>query len=157
MPRWCGGVFLAALALGCSHGAERMLLDQFFSQSRLLDRTALQSFATVQFQPHLDGTITTFTIVSVSPEETRPLADVVSETRVAELSVEDPRQPVTIPAGGGEMVSKEVTIEAPVRLPDGRTVGKTLNIILQRAMLKGDREIAGRWIVTGVAARETER
>ena len=51
----------------------------------------------------------------------------------------------------GEMVSKEVTIRAPIQLPDGQIARKTMNIILQRAILKGDREIAGRWIVTGYA------
>jgi hypothetical protein len=47
------------------------------------------------------------------------------------------------------MVSKEVTVTAPVRLPSGETVQKTYIITMQRAILKGDKDITGRWIITG--------
>ena len=42
-----------------------MLLDQFFSASRLRDRTALQKIATVILEPLEQGTVTTFTITNV--------------------------------------------------------------------------------------------
>ena len=142
-----------ALAMACSHGAEHVLLDQFFGASRLRDKTALQAFATVPFEPHVQGTVTTFTIVRVSPDERKPLNLGGAERRIAELSVDDPRQPVDVSKYGGEMVSKNVTIQAPVRLPDGQTAPKLLNVIMQRAILKGDRDIVGRWVVTGFTMR----
>jgi hypothetical protein len=45
-------------------------------------------------------------------------------------------------------VSKDVTVSAPVKTPGGETVQKTLVLTLQRAILKGDKDIEGRWIVT---------
>jgi hypothetical protein len=137
------------LAVACSSGSEQFILGEFFAACRLRDRTALQGFATVPFEPHLQGIVTSFTIARVSPEEYRPLSRVASEIGIAELSVDDPRHPIDLRRSGGEMVSKEVTIRAPIQLPDGQIARKTMNIILQRAILKGDRAIAGRWIVTG--------
>jgi hypothetical protein len=137
------------LAVACSFGSEQFILGEFFGACRLRDKTALQGVATVPFEPQVQGVITSFTIARVSPEEYRPLSSVVSEIAIAELSVDDPRHPIDLRRYSGEMVSKEVTIRAPVRLPDGQIARKTMNIILQRAVLKADREIAGRWIVTG--------
>jgi hypothetical protein len=156
MARACGAVLLSALVLSCSHGAEHVLLEQFFGAARLRDKTALQAFATVSFEPQQQGTITTFTIVRVTPDEKTPFRAVESEIRIARLSVVDPSHPVDVKKYAGEMVAKDVTIQAPVRLPNGQTAQKTLNIILQRAILKGDREIVGRWIVTGIAVRDTQ-
>ena len=140
-----------ALTVACSSGSEQFILGEFFAACRLRDRTALQGFATVPFEPHVQGIITSFTIARVSPEEYRPLSRAASEIGIAELSVDDPRNPIDLRRSSGEMVSKEVTIRAPIQLPDGQIARKTMNIILQRAILKGDREIAGRWIVTGFA------
>jgi hypothetical protein len=139
------------LTVACSRGPEQFILGEFFGASRLRDKTALQAFATVPFEPHIQGIITSFTIARVSPEEYRPLSMVASEIGIAELSVDDPQNPIDVRKYDGEMVSKGVTIRAPVRLPDGQIAQKTMNIILQRAILKGDREIVGRWIVTGFA------
>ena len=141
------------IAACARHGSERVLLEQFFGASRLRDKTALQAFATVPFEPHVQGTVTTFTIVRVSPDEQKPLSMRESERRIAAISVGDPRQPIDASKYAGEMVSKEVTIQAPVRLPNGQTAQKILNVILQRVILKGDRDIVGRWIVTGFAVR----
>ena len=69
---------------------------------------------------------------------------------MVDLSVADPRNPVDTKKYDGELVSKDVTIDAPVRTPDGQTVQKTLVVTLQRAELKGDRPITGRWIITGL-------
>ena len=48
----------------------------------------------------------------------------------------------------GEVVSKDVTVSAPVKTPAGETVQKTLVLTIERAILKGDKDIEGRWIVT---------
>ena len=46
-------------------------------------------------------------------------------------------------------VSKQVTVSAPVRLPDGRTAQKTLSIVLQ----PGDGQTSVPWMVTGFVIR----
>jgi hypothetical protein len=110
-------VLAAGLAAASCAAAERPLLEQFFGASRLRDLTALQSIATVVFEPRERGIVRTFEIRAVSPERQE-----------------------------GQRVTKEVTIEAPVVLPDGQIVRQTLVVILQRPA--GD----GRdgWLVTGV-------
>lgn len=103
------------------HGAEQLLLDQFFNASRLRDRTALQKISTVILEPLEQGAVTTFTIADV----------------------------VILEAPNGVVRSKQVNLSAPVRLPDGRTVQKTLNVILQR----GAQQSAAEWMVTGIVVR----
>jgi len=93
---------------------EQPLLQQFFGASRLRDTTALQAVSTVTFEPLQQGIVRTFHITGVTPEQV-----------------------------SGQTVTKDVTIEAPVILPDGQTVQKTLVVTLQQA--RGDT----RWMVTG--------
>ena len=100
--------------------AEQPVLGQFFAASRLRDLTALATLSTVVFEPTKDGVVTTFTIVNVGPERR-----------------------------GGERVTKDVTIDAPVRLPSTETRQKTLVITLQRGDGKNGTAAAPRWIVTG--------
>src|SRR5262245_9929358 len=69
-----------------------------------------------------------------------------AESAVVDLSVADARNPVDTKLYDGDLVWKDVTIDAPVKLPSGQKVQKTLVVTLQRAELKGDRPIIGRWI-----------
>lgn len=101
---------------GCA-APEQSLLDQFFGASRLRDTTALQRVSTVIFEPLQEGIVRTFRITGVTPER----AD-------------------------GQMVTKDVTVDAPVILPDGQTRRKTLVVTLQRTSGGSSR----RWMVTGV-------
>ena len=115
-------VSLTAFTLAaCSAGAEEAILNQFFAASRLHDKTALDGFSTVEFEPTTNGVVIAFTITNVTPVKR-----------------------------DGEIVSKDVTIDAPVKLPNGQTVQKTLVVTIQRAEPKGDRAMTGRWIVTGI-------
>ncbi len=119
-------LLLTTLAvLSCSNVGEQPILNRFFAASRLRDTTALQEFSTVVFEPRSQGIITKFEITAVGPER-----------------------------HNGDLVTKEVTIAAPVKLPSGQTSQETLVITMQRAILKGDKEITGRWIITGV--KETQ-
>lgn len=93
---------IAALA-ACGHPAERALVDQFFSASRLRDRTAAQSVATVFFDPKDQGLVREFTIRNVTSEEE-----------------------------SGGVVSKNVTIRASVESLDGVTAEKTIVVTMQR-------------------------
>ena len=117
---------------GCTAGGEQTLLGQFFAASRLRDKTMLSNFATVTFEPATEGIITTFSITLVGRQEQHQ----------------------------DGIVSKDVTIAAPVRLPGGQTVQKTLVVTLRRAGVRTDRLITSPWIVTGVrdaAAAATPR
>jgi hypothetical protein len=104
-------VILSLAAAACA-GPERPLLEQFFAASRLRDRTALQSIATVIFEPRERGIVTTFDVLKVEAHGDR----------------------------------RDVTIAAPVALPDGRRTPKTLVVTLAR-------DTSGRWMITDV--RET--
>jgi hypothetical protein len=107
----------AVLALAGCAAPEQSLLDQFFGASRLRDTTALQAVSTVIFEPLQQGIVRTFRITGVTAEQ----AD-------------------------GQTVKKDVTVDAAVILPDGRTLQKTLVVTLQHA--RGDE--SGRWMVAGV-------
>ena len=83
---------------------EQPLLARFFGASRLRDLTALQTVATVVFEPREQGIVRTFDITDVGPEQIRGAATV-----------------------------KDVVVQAPVFMPDGQTVQKTIIITLERA------------------------
>ena len=72
-----------------------------------------------------------------------------TETQLVDQSVNaGGRSAIDVTKFDGDVASKDVTVSAPVRLPSGETVQKTLVLTLQRAVLKGDKDITGRWIVT---------
>ena len=106
---------------GCAHDAERALLNQFFAASRLRDLTALQKIATVVFEPARDGIVTTFDIVLTT----------------------------AAPGPDGKPESEAISISAPVRLPDGRTVTQTVVVTLERRPVGGDQNPSRRWMITG--------
>jgi hypothetical protein len=110
----------AALALGGCAAPEQRLLEQFFGASRLRDTTALQTLSTITFEPREQGIVRTFEITGVTPERV-----------------------------DGQTIVKDVTVEAPVILPDGQTVRKTLVVTLQRAT--GGGGSVNPWIITGLA------
>jgi hypothetical protein len=111
------GVAIAVVLGGCA-APEQSLLEQFFGASRLRDTTLLQGVSTIIFEPLQQGIVRTFRITGVTPER----------------------------MDGQQTVTKDVTVVAPVILPDGQTVQKTLVVTLQRGS-SGD---SRRWIVTGV-------
>jgi hypothetical protein len=98
------GVLLAMAGLvACGHASEKALLDEFFSASRLRDRTAAQSIATVFFDPKDQGLVRRFTITRVTPEEQ-----------------------------SGGLRSKNVTIRASVESLAGAASDKTIFVTMQR-------------------------
>ena len=219
------GLASVTLTLAFCSGSEQSIVSQFFSASRLRDNTALDNIATVIFDPRTQGSVTTFSIQSVSPEQRKPLplkglaraqddakaeeaaftnrkeeyqnanleaiqrvlkaerengnvsgkdVDVQTtwtkfreESAAMSKKIADARRSLktetqfvdqSVNAGGrsaidvtkydGDVQWKDVTVTAPVRLPSGETVQKTLVLTLQRAVLKGDKDHTGRWIVT---------
>jgi hypothetical protein len=109
------GVAIAVVLGGCA-APEQSLLDEFFGASRLRDTTELQRVSTVIFEPREQGIVRTFEITGVTPER----------------------------LDGQQTITKEVTVAAPVILPDGQTVRKTLVVTLTR----GSGSDSSRWMVT---------
>jgi hypothetical protein len=213
---------LALAGPGCGGAPEYQLVNQFFRASRLADTMTLGNIATVSFDPKKDGTVESFSIVSVTPEQARELkmveyaqalkdaqakdgefsktmkeyqdanTDAIdrvlkaesknaklggkdaqvqaewmklreqqkahskevsaareklsAERHVAELSVQD--RDVTTYAGSE--FTKDVTIDANVRTPDGASAKKTLLLTMQRVVLKDEKgqNIEGKWMFT---------
>lgn len=73
-----------------------------------------------------------------------------AESGVVQLSLENPNNPVDSTKYDGELVTKDVTVTAPVRLPNGASADRTLVVTMQRAVLKANPEIAGKWIIMSV-------
>lgn len=114
---------LMALAFArCSSPGEQPLLTQFFAASRLRDLTALQTIASVVFEPNLQGVVTSFEVTHV-------------------VSVVEPN---------GDRESKEIAISAPVRLPDGHTQQKNFVITINRARSDGGTNHWGGWMITAI-------
>jgi hypothetical protein len=87
--------------------------------------------------------------VVISRKITDARRTLAAQSGVVSLSVgSDARNAIDVTKRDGELVTKDVTIDAPVKLPDGQTAQKTLVVTMQRAELTGDRPITGRWIIT---------
>jgi hypothetical protein len=69
---------------------------------------------------------------------------------VVELSLLDPRNPVDVTALDGELATKEVTVDAKIKQPDGQVVNKTLVFSMAQARMKrpDGTPLVGRWIIT---------
>ena len=157
MPRSLALSLAVATLIGCSSTPEQPLLQQFFAASRLRDNTMLAGFATTAFEPGVDGIVTTFSIANVTPEQRKPLPP---GSIVVDLSINGGPAHVDVSRDDGELVSKEVSISAPVKLPSGQTVRKNYLVTMQRAILRGGTPVIGRWIITGfreAAAASTPR
>ena len=102
-----GAGVLAALCLtACGVPPERSIVDEFFAESRLRDKTALQHVATVAFEPHINGVVESFEIKTVSPE--------LDHTKTVIVAAQ-----VKLAAGG--------TVEKNITLTMARDAGKLNN------------------------------
>jgi hypothetical protein len=117
-------LLMTLTAVACAPDVERTLLTQFFAASRLRDITALRKFSTVVFEPAADGIVTGFDISGIT----------------------------AVQGADGLPVSEEVSIAAPVRLPDGRTVLKTFVITMARGR-PGSQDAGSGWMITAINER----
>ena len=72
---------------------------------------------------------------------------------IAELSLVRTAAAENVEAFDGEIVSKDLVIDASVRQPDGATVQKNFKATVSRAKMKNadGSDVVGRWILTGLA------
>jgi hypothetical protein len=63
-----------------------------------------------------------------------------------------PEQVPDLVKADGEIISKDVTIDATVRTPDGKSEPRTLIITMSRARLKGatPEGLVGRWVISNI-------
>ena len=88
---------------------------------------------------------------AVSRKVSEAKRKLASESGLVDLSINGgSNTPIDITKHEGELVSKDVTINAVVKLPSGETAPKTFVVTMQRAVLKADREITGRWIIAAI-------
>jgi hypothetical protein len=73
-----------------------------------------------------------------------------SESMIVDMSINGGPTHVDVAKYDGELVSKEVSIAAPVKLPNGQTAQKNYIVTMQRAILQADKEMPGRWIITRI-------
>lgn len=80
----------ALVFAACSAKPERATLDEFFTQSKLFDKTALQHISTVVFDPKADGIVETFEVQDVTDDG----ADRKTVTVVAQVKMQGAAAPV---------------------------------------------------------------
>jgi hypothetical protein len=74
-----------------------------------------------------------------------------TESQIAEVSAFDPSDPIDVRQFEGELIRKEVTINATVE-KDGSSEDRTMVVTLQKVELgAGDNLIEGRWIITDMS------
>jgi hypothetical protein len=207
---------------------EQVLLSNFFRAARVRDNTTLGNIAAVNFNPRTEGTVETFEVVGIAPEQRRPIAiralmdeeakaveeeaaftrktqefqkanrDAINRVTKAESaqqavsgadaavqasinqwrtdqaqhsrrlsdvrarlarernfsvsSLTPPGRPdVDVSNMDVELVTKQVTVEAQVRTPEGQTVPRTIIFTFMRAVgNEGGQAREGRWLITGL-------
>jgi hypothetical protein len=58
----------ALLSVACSASAEEQTLLRFFEAARTLDRTIIQKYSRVSFNPRTDGIVQSFSLATRGPE-----------------------------------------------------------------------------------------
>ena len=133
---------VAMLATACASAPEDPLLRQYFRASQLRDIGTLGRIALVSLDPTKDGAVTDFSITTVSPERT----ELLKGKDLSRYLALRPKMP-NLTAVDAELISKDVTINATLKLPDNSTAQKPLVVTLQRVKAGETPEM---WIVSGV-------
>jgi hypothetical protein len=141
-------VFISLTGIACAATPEEQVLTRFFEASRALDSTALSRLATVTFNPRTDGSIQQFSVAERGSEQRAPITD--QEREAASRSLAATGQDVDVSSAAVEMVTRQVTVQADVRSPEGVVAPGMLTVTLRRAIAtqKNGPTLEGRWIVT---------
>jgi hypothetical protein len=100
-----GAGLLAAMAVtACGVPPERSVVDEFFAESRLRDKTALQHVATVAFEPQINGIVESFDIKNVAEEPDNSKTVVVAaRVKQPDGSMADQRIVLTLAHDNGRL------------------------------------------------------
>jgi hypothetical protein len=143
---------MAALAVlylvACGISPDEQVLTRFFEASRTLDRTLLARLATVTFNPRVDGSVQAFSIAERRGDERAPLVDARREQARRSLSAAR-GEDIDLTGTSVEMITREVTVDASLRTPDGTVRPAVLLVTLEKAVATTSGSVVeGRWIVT---------
>jgi hypothetical protein len=134
--------------LACAVSSEEQVLTRFFEASRALDSTRLHNLGIVIFNPRVDGSVQTFSIAQRRPDERGPLVDSRREQARRSL-IAASGEDVDLGGKSVEMITRQVTIDANVRTPDGAVRPAVLLVTLERAIATVSGSVVeGQWIVT---------
>jgi len=134
--------------IACTVSPEEQVLTRFFEASRTLDRTVLSRIATVTFNPRVDGSVQTFSIVERHPDEKGALVDSRREQAIRSLSAST-GEAADLTGASVEMITRQVTVAVDLRTPDGANTPTTLLVTLEKALRTTDGSaVEGQWIVT---------
>jgi hypothetical protein len=101
---WRAALLVATLTAGCGWTpGDEQVLTEFFERSREFDRTRLAEVATVVFDPKVDGVVERFDVVNRGSDE----------------------------RSSPDRVTRQLTVQASVRSPAGRTSPRTLRVTLE--------------------------
>src|SRR5919106_3599550 len=116
---------LALFEIACSSTPpEQQLLINFFRAARVRDNTTLGNIAAVNFNPRTDGTVEDFEIVTVGPEQRRPIqirALMDEEAKAKEEEAAFARKQAEFQTANREAISRVARAESarqPVRGAD---------------------------------------
>jgi hypothetical protein len=142
-------IIIALAGIACAATREEQVLTRFFEASRALDSTALSRLATVTFNPRTDGSIQQFSIAERGPEQRSRITDREREAASRSLNAAA-GQEMDVSSVAVDMVTREVTVKADVRSPEGIVAPGMLTVTLRRAIAtqKNGATVEGRWIVT---------
>ena len=146
----CVVTALSALCFtACAASPEEQVLTRFFEASRALDSTALSRLATITFNPRIDGSIQLFSIAERGPEQRVAATDQDWEASKRSLDAAT-GQEIDVANAAVEIVTRQVTLKADVRSPEGVVAPGVLTVTLRRAIAtqKSGATVEGRWIVT---------
>ena len=145
------GVMAAVATLclaACGVSPEEQVLTRFFEASRTLDHSILSRLATVTFSPRVDGSVQTFSIVERHADQKGPLVDARRDQAIRSLSAST-GQTLDLTGASVEMVTRQVTVDADLRTPDGVVTPTALLVTMEKALrTKGESVVEGQWIVT---------
>jgi hypothetical protein len=137
-----------ACLIACAVSPEEQVLTRFFEASRALDSTQLYRLATVTLNPRVDGSIQTFSIAERRADETAPLVDSRREQARRSLTASG-GQDVDLARSTVEMITRQITIDASLRTPDGTVRPAVLFVTLEKAVATtAGSVVEGQWIVT---------
>lgn len=142
------GTLCTLCLLACAVSSEEQVLTRFFEASRALDGTRLYRLGTVIFNPRVDGSVQTFSIAERRPDERGPLVDSRREQARRSL-IAASGEDVDLAGKSVEMITRQITLAANLRTPDGTVRPALLLVTLERAIATVSGSVVeGQWIVT---------
>jgi hypothetical protein len=126
------------LAVACGGRAEEVVLRGYFDTCAVADEVTLANLALVTLDPHRDGVVGHFRVVSVDPQVQQPAA---AHPRAVHLSLLDPQR--RHDERTAVLATESVQLRAEIHR-EGAVSEQPMTVTLARARTS---DTVGRWIV----------